>query len=128
MHLLFVDYKQLLQEKLVHLSREESVIAIYLHQNHELLGALIHALKINLTDVLLGKAAIEHADVRLLTCPDHADALSALGKIPQEVQFEGEKGALHVELWANGSKETETSFLNAPVPMDFMSYISLFQR
>ena len=127
MHLLFVDYKQLLQEKLVHLSREESVIAIYLHQNHALLGALIHALKINLADVLLGKASIEHADVLLLTFPDHADALNAFGNIPQEVQFEGEKAALHVELWTNGNKETETSFLNAPVPMDFMPQTTSFQ-
>ena len=120
MHLLFIDYKQLLQEKLAQFSREESVIAVYLYHNHALLGALIHALKINLADVLLGKASIETADVLLLTFPDHALALDAFRNIPKEVQFEGEKTALHVELWHNGGKEDETSFLNAPVQMDIM--------
>ena len=109
MHLLFVNFQQLFEEKLAQLSSQETVIAIYLEQHHALLGALIHLLKINLADVLLGKASTDDADVMLLTFADAENARAAFRAIPEEIDIEGHHTALHVELWHQGVKEAETS-------------------
>ena len=109
MHLLFVNFQQMFEEKLTQLSSQETVIAIYLEQNHALLGALVQLLKINLADVLLGKASTEHADVMLLTFSDAEEARAAFRMIPVQIQLQGQQATLHVQLWFQGVKEAETS-------------------
>jgi len=109
MHLLFVNFQQMFEEKLTQLSSQETVIAIYLEQNHALLGALIHLLKINLADVLLGKASTENADVMLLTFPDAEEARAAFRMIPAQIELQGQQATLHIQLWFQGVKEAETS-------------------
>ncbi|GAK51143.1 hypothetical protein U14_02385 [Candidatus Moduliflexus flocculans] len=109
MQLLFVNCQQLFEEKLAELSSNEPVIAIFLEQNHALLGALIQLLKINLADVLLGKASTDHADIMLLTFSDLESAQAAFQAIPACVELEGQPTALHVQLWSQGVKHAETS-------------------
>lgn len=107
MNVLFFDFKQLFKEKLTQLSRQEAVIAVYLQHRHRVLGALTHLLKINLADVLLGKASTENMDVLLLTFPDYAQAKEAFYNIPKNWHLEEDNGFVHVQLWHQGQLEAE---------------------
>ena len=114
MQLLFVNCQQIIEEKLASLSSSEAVLAIFLKQNHALLGALIQLLKINLADVLLGKASTENADVMLLAFPYAEDARAAFQAIPAQIELEGQPTALHAQLWHDGIKQAETSCTTCP--------------
>jgi hypothetical protein len=118
MQLFFINCQQLLEEKLTHLSAQETVIVIFLQQNHALLGALIQLLKINLADVLLGKASTEHADVMLLTFSDLEAARAAFRAIPAQIELDEQQTALDVQLWHQGVKEAETSCTALPKKSD----------
>ncbi len=118
MQLLFINCQQLLEEKLVHLSSSEAVIAIFLKQNHALLGALIQLLKINLADVLLGRASTDNADVMLLTFSNVEKAKDMFCAIPVHIELERQQTALHAQLWHGGVKQAETSCAAQPKESD----------
>ena len=107
MNVLFIDFKQLLEEKLTQLSKQEAVMAVYLQHRHRVLGALTHMLQINLTDVLLGKASTENMDVLLLTFSEYAQAKEAFYNIPKNWHLEEGNGLVHVQLWHQGQLEAE---------------------
>jgi hypothetical protein len=109
MNVLFFDFKQLFEEKLTQLSRQETVIAVYLQHRHRVLGALTHLLKINLADVLLGKASTENMDVLLLTFSEYAQAKKVFYTIPKNWHLEegNNNGLVHVQLWHQGQLEAE---------------------
>ena len=107
MNVLFIDFKQLLEEKLTQLSKQEAVMAVYLQHRHRVLGALTHMLQINLADILLGKASTKNMDVLLLTFPEYAQAKEAFYTIPKNWHLEGDNGLVHVQLWYQGELEAE---------------------
>jgi len=117
MDIILLDLHKILEEKLAELSQTETVIAIYLHHRNAMLGALTQLLKINLADVLLGKASIENADVLLLLFPKYAQARTIIENIPEDWQVEGEAETIRVELWHHGRQEAENQCLHGPADL-----------
>lgn len=114
MDVLFIDLKAILAEKLSELSQRETLIVIYVHHRNAVLGALTQLLRINLADVLLGKASIENADVLLLLFPKYSQAKEIFEKIPEDWHVEGEDEIIHVELWHHGRRKAENQCIHGP--------------
>lgn len=109
MQIFFLDFKQVLQEKLAELSEQETVLAIYLQHRPAVLGALTQLLEISLTEVLLGQASINSMDVLVLSFSEPQQARDLFFNIPKKWRISGEKDMIQVQVWHQGRLEAENS-------------------